>query len=87
VVISWVFTTKAPATSHQHGLYRLWRTLMQGGPVNFYALAIGAGSIALILLLRLLVRRFHLPQIKMLIALIVAAGIAAYLLFLPRSAR
>ena len=63
---------------HQHVLYRLWLTLSQGGPVNFHALAISAGSIALVLSLRLLVRRFRLPQIEMLTALIVAGGIAAY---------
>ncbi|MCE0497421.1 MAG: SulP family inorganic anion transporter [Methylacidiphilales bacterium] len=65
-------------TGHQHVLLRLWNTVTQGGPVNFYALGVGAGTIALVLLLRLLVRKFTLPQIEMLTALIVASGIAAY---------
>lgn len=65
-------------TGHQHVLYRLWITLTEGGPVNLYALGIGAGTIALVLLLRKLVRRYGLPQIEMLAALIVAAGVAAF---------
>jgi SulP family sulfate permease len=63
---------------HQHVLYRLWTTLTQGGPVNFYAFGIGSGTIALVLLLRKLVRHFNLPQVEMLTALIVAAGAAAF---------
>jgi SulP family sulfate permease len=65
-------------TGHQHVLLRLWNTVTQGGPVNFYALGIGAGTIALVLLLRQLVRKFNLPQIEMLTALIIAAGFAAF---------
>jgi SulP family sulfate permease len=64
---------------HDHVLVRFWSTLTQGGPVNFHALAVGAGTIALVLILRLLVRRFRLPQIEMLTALIVAGGAAAWL--------
>ena len=64
---------------HQHVLLRLWNTVTQGGPVNFYALGVGAGTVVLVLLLRQLVRKFQLPQIEMLTALIIAAGIAAFL--------
>jgi len=63
---------------HQPVLERFWLTLTQGGAVNLYALGIGAGTIVLVLALRWLVRRFGLPQVEMLTALIVAAGIAAF---------
>src|ERR1700691_1722892 len=63
---------------HQSVLYRLWLTLTQGGPVNFHALGIGAGTILLVLILRKLARKYGLPQIEMLTALIIATGIAAY---------
>ncbi len=66
-------------TGHQRVLYRLWITLTQGGPVNLYALGIGAGTIVLVVLLKQIVRRFKLPQIEMLAALLVVAGLAAYL--------
>ena len=64
---------------HQHVLLRLWNTLGHGGPVNFYALGIGGGTIVLVLLLRKLVRRYHLPQIEMLTALVLIAGLAGWL--------
>jgi len=66
-------------TGHQHVLVRLWNTVTHGGPVNFYALGVGSGTIVLVLLLRKLVRKFHLPQVEMLTALIIAAGLAAFL--------
>jgi SulP family sulfate permease len=64
-------------TGHQHVLYRLWNTLTQGGPLNFYALAIGLSTIVLVLSLRKLTRLYKLPQIEMLTALIIVAAIAA----------
>jgi SulP family sulfate permease len=66
-------------TGHQHVLIRLWNTVAHGGAVNFYALGIGAGTIALVLILRKLVRRFHLPQVEMFTALLIASGVAALL--------
>jgi SulP family sulfate permease len=63
---------------HQPVLERLWLTLTQGGAVNFYAIGISGGTILLVLGLRWLVRRFGLPQIEMLTALVVAAGVAAF---------
>jgi SulP family sulfate permease len=42
-------------------------------------LGIGVGTIVLVLLLRRLVRQFHLPQIEMLTALVLASGFAAFL--------
>ena len=64
---------------HQPVLTRLAHTVAHGGPVNFFALGIGVGTIVLVLLLRRLVRQFHLPQIEMLTALVLASGFAAFL--------
>ena len=63
-------------TGQQHVLYRLWLTL-SSGHINPRALGIGAGTIVLVVLLRKLARKYHLPQLDMLMALIVAAVIAA----------
>jgi SulP family sulfate permease len=73
------FGLHSKGDGHDHVLYRFWITLTQGGPVNFRALAIGAGTVALVLILRLFVRRFRLPQIEMLAGLVVAGGVAAWL--------
>ena len=62
----------------QQVLYRLWLTLT-GGPVNGRALTIGLTTIVLVLILRRLARKYRLPQIDMLVALIVAAILAARL--------
>jgi SulP family sulfate permease len=66
-------------TGHQLLVQRLVLTLAAGGPVNFRAVAVGAGTVALVLLLRRLARRYRLPQVEMLVALIVAATVAARL--------
>ena len=63
-------------TGQQHVLYRLWLTL-SGGHVNPRALGIGLGTIVLVVLLRKLARKYRLPQLDMLLALIVAAVVAA----------
>src|SRR3984957_1208802 len=63
-------------TGQQHVLYRIWLTL-SGGPVNLRALGIGIGTIVLVVLLRKLARKYRLPQLDMLLALIVAAVVAA----------
>jgi sulfate permease, SulP family len=64
-------------TGQQHVLYRIWLTLSTGH-VNPRALGIGAGTIVLVVVLRRLSRRYHLPQFDMLLGLIVAAIVAAY---------
>ena len=64
-------------TGQQHVLYRIWLTLT-GGHVNPQALGIGLGTIVLVVLLRKLARKYHLPQIDMLLALIFAAIVAAW---------
>jgi SulP family sulfate permease len=61
-----------------HVLHRLWLTLT-GGAVNARALGIGLFAIALVIVLRKLARRYRLPQIDMLVALIVSAVVAARL--------
>src|ERR1700731_2013453 len=63
-------------TGQQHGLYRLWLAGGGGGQVNPRALGIGVGTIVLVVLLRQLARKYHLPQFDMLAALIVAALVA-----------
>jgi len=64
-------------TGQQHVLYRILLTLT-GGPVNMRALGIGLGTIVLVIVLRRLARKYHLPQVDMLLALIVAAIVAAW---------
>jgi sulfate permease, SulP family len=70
---------KEQGTGRQHILWRLWLTLTQGGSVNFRALTIGLGTALLVLLLRKVTRRFHLPRFDMLMALALAATAAAML--------
>jgi SulP family sulfate permease len=64
---------------HQHILYRLWLTLSGGGPVNFRALAVGLGTVLLVVLLRKVFRKYRLPRVDMLLALAVAAVAACWL--------
>jgi sulfate permease, SulP family len=64
-------------TGQQHVLYRIWLTLT-GGHVNPRALGIGLGTIVLVVILRKIARKYRLPQIDMLLALIVAAIVAAW---------
>ena len=68
---------KDRGTGHQHVLVRFWNTITQGGPVNPYALGIGAGTIVLVILLRQVARKYRLPQMEMLLALIAVTGVAA----------
>jgi SulP family sulfate permease len=69
---------KDRGTGQQHVLLRFWLTLTQGGAVNRYALGIGLGTIVLVLILRKLARRYRLPQVDMLVALIVVALVAGH---------
>jgi SulP family sulfate permease len=68
---------KDRGTGHQHVLHRVWMTLTEGGPVNGRALAIGLISVALVIILRKLSRKYRLPQFDMLLALILTATVAA----------
>lgn len=66
-------------TGQQHVLERIWLTVSKGGPVNFSAVSIAAGTIALVLIFRKIARKYRLPQFDMLLALIIAASFAAWL--------
>ena len=66
-------------SGNQHILHRLWLTLRGGGPANFRSLAIGLGTVLLVLVLRKLFRRYRLPRVDMLLALTVAAIAAGWL--------
>jgi SulP family sulfate permease len=60
-----------------HPLHRLWLTVSEGGPVNVYALGIGAGTVLVVLVLRRLARKFRLPRVDMLLTVIAAAALTA----------
>ena len=66
-------------TGAQHVLYRLWLTLVNGGPLNPRALGITAVTLLLASLARYAVNRYRLPRMDML-AVLVAVAAAAYLL-------
>jgi len=66
-------------TGHQHILVRLWLTLTEGGAVNLRAVAIALGTALLVVLLRKITRKYHLPRFDMLMALGIAAIAAALL--------
>jgi sulfate permease, SulP family len=69
---------KDNGTGHQHVLQRFWITITEGGPVNFYALGVGLGTIVLAISLREIVRKYRLPQFDMLFALIATSVAAAH---------
>ena len=64
---------KAQGTGHDHILYRLYKTLTQDAPINWKAVAISGGAIALAILSRRLVKRFSLPQLDMLVVLVLVS--------------
>ena len=66
------------ARSGDHSvLITLWETLTQSGPYNYYAVALGLGTLVGALILRKFTRKYKLPQMDMLVALICAATVAA----------
>jgi SulP family sulfate permease len=64
---------------HQLLVHRLWLTLTSHAPVNLRALAIGAGTIVLVVGLRRVIVRYRLPRVDMLVALLAASFVAARL--------
>ena len=60
-------------TGDQHLFYRLWLTLTEGDPVSLKALGVTAGTLALALALRAVVRRYKLPQFDMFASLLLVA--------------
>ena len=65
-------------TGDQSPLVQLWETLTNGGPFNLHAVGVGLGTIVAVLLLRRLINKHRLPQMDMLLALLAAAGLAAF---------
>ncbi len=66
-------------TGHQHVFYRLSLTLTQPAHVNWKAVAVSGGALALAILARRLVRRYRLPQLDMFTVLLLVA-VPAYLM-------
>jgi SulP family sulfate permease len=66
-------------TGHQHLLYRLWLSIRHGGPWNPRALGIGLGVTVLVVVLRRVFRKYHLPRVDMLLALILVATLTHFL--------
>ena len=64
---------------HDHFLVRLWMTLFQDKPINWYALGIGAGTIAFVLVLgwvsKWINRRYHWRLPELLLGVILAATV------------
>ena len=70
---------RAVGGAHDHFLMRFWQSLTEGGPVHMPTLAIGVGSIALVIAIRMLKRRLRLPLVpEFLIVVIVMAVLTAY---------
>jgi sulfate permease, SulP family len=66
-------------TGHQLLVHRLWLTLTSHAPINLRAVAIGLGTIALVVAVRRISVRQRLPRIDMLLALVAASIVAALL--------
>jgi SulP family sulfate permease len=81
-----LFGLTEKGSGHLHLLQRLWLTLNEGGPPNSRAVAIGVGTIVLVVLLRKVTRSYHLPRVDMLLALMVAAVVASTLGWSARDA-
>jgi SulP family sulfate permease len=58
---------------------RVWLTVTSGQPVNGRALAVGLGTVAVVLVLRSICRRLKLPRVDMLITLAAASAVVAAL--------
>ena len=69
---------KSIGDPHDHFLMRFWRTLQEGGDVHGPTLAVGLGSIALVMALRALKKRLGAPLLpELLIVVIVMAALSA----------
>ena len=66
-------------TGYQHILVRLWLTVTSGGTINLRSVGVSLTTVVLVLVLRRLSRRYRLPRLDMLMALIVVAVLAATL--------
>jgi SulP family sulfate permease len=70
------FGVRNKGTGDQHLFYRLWLTLTEGDPISSKALVVTAGTLVLALVLRLVVRRYKLPQFDMFASLLIVAAVA-----------
>jgi SulP family sulfate permease len=71
---------RAQGGVHDHFLVRFWQSLTAGGPIHLPTLAVGAGSIALVLLLRAVKKRIGWPLLpEFLIAVVVMAALTWWL--------
>ena len=66
-------------TGYQHILVRLWLTVTSGGSINPRSVVVSLTTVILVLGLRRLSRKYRLPRLDMLMALIVVAVLAATL--------
>jgi SulP family sulfate permease len=78
------FGIKNRGTGDQHVLLRFWMTVTQAGHLNWRELTIGAGTVILVVSLRVLCNRRRLPKLDMLVALIVAT-VVGYAMHWSRS--
>ena len=76
--ISNVLGVRDKGTGAQHILRRLWLTLTTGDPINIRAVIAAVVTLTLAILFRSLVRRYRLPRLDMLAALVIVS-IGAYL--------
>jgi SulP family sulfate permease len=65
------------AAGDQSVAVQLWETLTKSGAFNWYAIALGVGTIILVLLLRRVINKYKLPQLDMLLGLVTATLVAA----------
>ncbi|MCE9595690.1 MAG: SulP family inorganic anion transporter [Planctomycetes bacterium] len=64
---------------HDHFLVRFWNSLTEGGPIHGPTVLVGLGSIALVLLLRVLKKKLGLPLLpEFLIVVVLMAGLTAF---------
>jgi SulP family sulfate permease len=76
----------AQGSGEQHPLHRLWLTLAGGGPVRPQAVALAAGTVLVIVLMRRLEKRYRVTLPSLLLALVLAAAVAAVFNWLPPGA-
>jgi SulP family sulfate permease len=74
-----LFGLRDAGTGHHHILHRLWLTVTTGGPFSPRALGVGVATIVLVVVLRKVARRYQLPRVDMLVALMLVAVAAAAL--------
>ncbi len=66
----------ARGTGHQNILHRLLLTLTEGYPFNLKAIATSTATVALVLILRKVVRAYRLPHVEMLAVLVLVTAAA-----------